>query len=219
MFLPHLSMFLTENFDVPVFELLTGLHFLFTLNKSFLNRTPDMKRSPASRDVTLDAGTLRLITDGTLNSEPGVVKLSTKSVDRGIVLFKPDLVVPVDAYVVNPFFALQVNHRSTEIIAQHAHRQLSFAHWSPVGLLFLQKMTTTGAVPWTFVVRVLLIQVTSVAVRMHDDETKVADAKWIKFFVVFRKADVTAPVVFDQVLSLHDHREHSSRDQYCRGNI
>jgi hypothetical protein len=96
-----------------------------------------MKGLSTSLKVTFDAGTMLFLTDVTLQVKPAEVHLTpvilqTKIEQKyensklfylqHIIIFKPDLVVPIDTSMMNPLFALHFNNSAFRISTQHTLR-------------------------------------------------------------------------------------------------
>ena len=99
-----------------------------------------------------------------------------KSYLLDIVLFEPDLVVPVDTDLMNPLFGLQLNYRPTPGGAQHTI-------WKPVVrnnfarffFILVNQVYAALAVPGTVVIWVLLVQFSPVAAWMHHNQAQLAN--------------------------------------------
>jgi hypothetical protein len=92
-----------------------------------------VKWHPACGNVALNAASLAFVADAARQIESGKIEGSVELSDLVVVLLKPDLSVPVDADVVDPFFAIKVDHSPSKVIAEHALGQLELAQ--TIGLL------------------------------------------------------------------------------------
>ena len=77
-------------------------------------------------------------------------------------------------------------------------------------------MGAAGAVPGTFIFIFLVIQLSSVAIRVDDYQAAVADDQGVIVFALFTEADVALPFVLLFILMDHDLRVLASYNQHTR---
>ena len=119
-----------------------------------------------------------------LSLPPNIFNLNMKQILQNliknylldIVLFEPDLVVPVDTDLMNPLFGLQLNNRSTPWGAQHAiWKPIVRDYFARFFLIFVNQVYAPLAVPWSVVIWVLLVEFPPVAAWMHHNEAQLAN--------------------------------------------
>jgi len=102
-------------------------HLFLASNQAFADCTPYVEWHPACGNVALNAASLAFVTDAASQIESGKIEGPVELHDLVVIFLKPDLCVPVDTDVVNPFFAIKVNHGTSKVIAEHALGQLELA--------------------------------------------------------------------------------------------
>ena len=98
---------------------------------------------------------------------------------------KPNLIMPINTCLMNPFSGNQLNNRSHLIIAKHALGKLEFVHkiLRILVVLINQKLASL-TVPGTLILRIILFKkLSEVATWMNDDQTQITNHKLFFFFL------------------------------------
>ena len=119
-------MLMTVDLDIPVAYLVLLLHLFLACDKFPLDGTSHMECLLAAFVVTFDAGALLCLTDAACQLESAIVQCTAELLQMLVISLEPDLIVPVHARVMDPFVALQIHHRSHEIVTQKTVRQNNF---------------------------------------------------------------------------------------------
>ena len=160
-------MFFTENFALPVPEPQLGIHLLHGLNQALSHSAPDMELTPTRGQVTLDTLSVSLLAEVAKVPELCWVQGATVHLKLSVPILEPNLVDPVDAGYMNPLFGLELNQSSIDVRAEHAV-------WESRTLVSKHEDASL-AVPGCVIVIRLIIQVFTVAARMHNNLAKVTN--------------------------------------------
>jgi hypothetical protein len=187
--------------------------------------------------VTVDARALILLANVTSQLKSIVVYLAAITTQLLVVSVKPNLIVPIDAGVMDPLFAVQIHYCPWNIIAQEAVWQQNLSILTDLLLdigaivemteqtlvCLCNQVLAASTVPGLVIVRNNLQQVPSVTGGMHHHIAQLTYGEWVILFDPLTwlnwETYVAHPILFILILVHHDLGKLASENQYRRWDL